>query len=51
LIGYQGFAENILQESLHDPLIEQGFQQKDSVFLEVFRCEADEMWRPPRGVL
>lgn len=40
----QGFVESILQEGLHDPLINQGFEHKDSLFLEVYRCEADELW-------
>ena len=40
----EGFAERILQQGLHDPLIDQGFEHKDSLFLEVFRCEADELW-------
>ena len=40
LIDYQDFAESIWQEGLDDPLINQGYQHKDSLFLEVFRCEA-----------
>ena len=40
----QNFTERILQEGLTDPLINQGFEHKDSLFLEVFRCEADELW-------
>ncbi len=44
LTDYQDFAKGILQEGLVDPLINQGFEHKDSVFLEVFRCEADELW-------
>lgn len=40
----QCFSERVLQAGLCDPLINQGFEHKDSVFLEVFRCEADELW-------
>lgn len=40
----QGFAESVLQGGLHDALISQGYEHKDSLFLEVFRCEADELW-------
>lgn len=44
LADSQGFAESVLQGGLHDPLISQGYEHKDSLFLEVFRCEADELW-------
>lgn len=37
-------ADQILQEGLDDPLINQCYEHKNSVFLEVFRCEADELW-------
>lgn len=40
----QEFAENILQQGLDDPLINSGYEHKDSLFLEVYRCEADELW-------
>lgn len=40
----EDFAESILQKGLVDPRVNQGFEHKDSVFLEVFRCEADELW-------
>ena len=44
VVDFQHFTGNIWNEGLEDPLINQGYEQKDSVFLEVFRCEADEMW-------
>lgn len=44
LTDSQEFAESILQEGLHDPLIKWGYEHKDSLFLEVYRCEADELW-------
>lgn len=44
VVDFQYFTENIWNEGLEDPLINQGYEQKDSVFLEVFRYEADEMW-------
>lgn len=40
----QCFSERVLQEGLCDPLINQCFEHKNSFFLEVFRCEADELW-------
>lgn len=45
----QGFAGRILQEGFDDPLINQCYGHKNSLFLEVFRCEAvvphrDELW-------
>ena len=44
VVDYQSFTENIWQEGLENPLINQSFEHKDSLFLEVFRCEADELW-------
>lgn len=44
VVGYQDFTERVLVEGIQDPLINQGYEHKDSVFLEVFRCEADELW-------
>lgn len=40
----QCFADNILQEGLDDALINNCYEHKDSLLMEVFRCEADELW-------
>lgn len=44
LMAYQSFADKVLQEGLEDELIAECYEHKDSLLLEVFRCEADEMW-------